>query len=258
MSSERQQINSNAGIHHTLSRQILGIDWYDTESSARRVIEWLAEGQEPVGYVVEKRTGSLTALSGVIRASAILEDFVTDGTPLYAAPVSEAKAQGVVMPDVNAAAKALCNRHAMICGVDADDQWKEYSQDFIADAETVLANARLNAAPVQQVSVPGGWLVERGYSPSGYVLHSPSGSMVRVCDSGGGGIETAFALFLKAMLAAAPAAPAAGAGLVEALGYQVLFDAIAAATSVYANGAINISVQAFRDALAANRVKGVV
>ena len=70
------------------------------------------------------------------------------------APVSEAKAQGVVLPDVNAAAKALCNRHAMICGVDADDQWKEYSQDFIADAETVLANARLNAAPVQQVSVP--------------------------------------------------------------------------------------------------------
>lgn len=61
---------------------------------------------------------------------------------------------------------------------------------------------RLNAAPVQQVSVPDGWRVERGYSPSGYVLHSPSGSMIRVCDSGGGGIETAFALFLKAMLAA--------------------------------------------------------
>ena len=82
-----------------------------------------------------------------------------------AAPVSEAKAQGVVMPDVNAAAKALCNSHAMICGVDADDQWKEYSQDFIADAETVLANARLNSAPVQQVSVPDGedWSVFFGY-----------------------------------------------------------------------------------------------
>lgn len=46
MSSERQQINSNAGIHHTLSRQILGIDWYDTESSARRVIEWLEFSKE--------------------------------------------------------------------------------------------------------------------------------------------------------------------------------------------------------------------
>ena len=47
----------------------------------------------------------------------------------------------------------------------------------------------------------------------------------------------------------APAAPAADAGL----DYQALFDAIAAATSVYANGAVNISVQAFRDALAAHR-----
>lgn len=58
MNSERQQINSNAGIHHTLSRQILGIDWYDTESSARRVIEWLAEGQEPVATVTG-RSGNM-------------------------------------------------------------------------------------------------------------------------------------------------------------------------------------------------------
>ena len=61
-----------------------------------------------------------------------------------------------------------------------------------------------------------------------------------------------------AMLAAAPSAPAADAGLVEALDYQVLFDAIAAATSVYANGAVNISVQAFRESLAAHSAEGVV
>ena len=54
--------------------------------------------------------------------------------------------------------------------------------------------------------VPDGWSVERGCSPSGYVLHSPGGSMIRVCDSGMGGIETAFAMFLKAMLAASPSA----------------------------------------------------
>lgn len=84
------------------------------------------------------------------------------------------------------------------------------------DGETEEHRAfRLNASPVQQVSVPDGWRVERGYSPSGYVLHSPSGSMIRVCDSGGGGIETAFALFLKAMLTAATAAPAADAGIVD-------------------------------------------
>lgn len=41
MNSERQQINNNAGIRHTLSRQILG-----TESSARRVIEWLEFSKE--------------------------------------------------------------------------------------------------------------------------------------------------------------------------------------------------------------------
>ena len=63
---------------------------------------------------------------------------------------------------------------------------------------------------------------------------------------------------LPGWMLAAPAAPAADAGLVEALDYQALFDAIAAATSVYANGAINISVQAFRDALAAHRSTGVV
>jgi hypothetical protein len=62
----------------------------------------------------------------------------------------------------------------------------------------------------------------------------------------------------EAQVNASPAAPAADALLVEALDYQVLFDAIAAATSVYANGAVNISVQAFRDALAAHRAKGVV
>ena len=71
------------------------------------------------------------------------------------AELAALKAQGVVMPDVNAAAKALCNRHAMICGVDADDQWKEYSQDFIADAETVLANARLNASPAAPAADAG-------------------------------------------------------------------------------------------------------
>ena len=54
--------------------------------------------------------------------------------------------------------------------------------------------------------VPDGWNVERVCSPSGYVLHSPGGSMIRVCDSGMGGIETAFAMFLKALLAAAPSA----------------------------------------------------
>lgn len=167
------------------------------------------------------------------------------------APVSEAKAQ-VVIPDEREAFEkwgetlfytACFERHESdeYAGRGLQGAWLGWQ-----------ARAALKSAPVQQVSVPGGWRVERGYSPSGYVLHSPSGSMIRVCDSGGGGIETAFALFLKAMLYAAPAAPAADAGL----DYQALFDAIAAATSVYANGAVNISVQAFRESLAAHSAEG--
>lgn len=240
------------------------------------------KAQEPVAW------------AGVIEDCASL--FVTEpqlwkAVPLYAAPVSEAKAQGVVMPDVNAAAKALCNRHAMICGVDVDDQWKQYSQDFIEDAETVLANARLNAAPVQhpkcktcddngriggpsfyapddggepcpdcsapvqQVSVPDG----KVFVPVEVLrLYEFMAASFTPFTSQHEQIAISLRKAKAAMLAAAPAAPAADAGLVEALDYQVLFDAIAAATSVYANGAINISVQAFRDALAASRANGVV
>ena len=120
------------------------------------------------------------------------------------AELADIKAQGVVMPDVNAAAKALCNRHAMICGVDADDQWKEYSQDFIADAETVLANARLNAAPVQQVSVPDGHSTQDKYEHFLSYSGLSDNSMLRYAYFHGAddGIEP-------------PAAPAADAGLVD-------------------------------------------
>ena len=112
--------------------------------------------------------------------------------------------------------------------------------------------------PVQQVSVPDEW--NDGYraamnsAASGarqlYVQHCHhhgANGLLDRCKE----LEQSFIRDADAMLAAAPAAPAADDGLVEALDYQVLFDAIAAATSVYANGAINISVQAFRESLAA-------
>ena len=79
----------------------------------------------------------------------------------------------------------------------------------VKTTETQVPLVRLNqpasaGAELVRHMVPDGWSVERVCSPSGYVLHSPGGSMIRVCDSGMGGIETAFAMFLKAMLAAAP------------------------------------------------------
>lgn len=42
----RDSINEGAGDLHVLSREVLGIDWYDTESQARRSIEALYEAQK--------------------------------------------------------------------------------------------------------------------------------------------------------------------------------------------------------------------
>lgn len=163
------------------------------------------------------------------------------------APVSEAKAQGVVMPDVNAAAKALCNRHAMICGVDADDQWKEYSQDFIADAETVLANARLNAAPVQQVSAPD----ERIIPTSAELIQwaweeEPEETRFQ---EGYNAAKRWVKMQIEAGIAA-PAAPAADAGLVLE---QAMYALIG--IGYHENSGL---VHELRQSLAAHRAKGVV
>ena len=100
------------------------------------------KAQEPIGWYTDDY---LTDKSSTTYDWGVAERWETKGWPLfplYAAPV----AKQVVMPDVTAAAKALCKHHAELCNVNADDQWNVYSQDFIADAEIVLASARLNAA----------------------------------------------------------------------------------------------------------------
>lgn len=56
-----------------------------------------------------------------------------DANPVNAQPAGEVPEVVVV-----AAAKALCKHHADICGVNSDDQWNVYSDDFIADAKIVL------------------------------------------------------------------------------------------------------------------------
>ena len=156
--------------------------------------------QEPIGWYTEDH---LDDKSATTYSKELADRWVAKGWPvfpLYAAPVSEAKAQGVV-------------------------QWPE--------ADEIMQMAFEEGQPADDAS--------------GYCFELEE-----------------FDLFIErlmsevARLNAAPAAPAADAGLVEALDYQALFDAIAAATSVYANGAVNISVQAFRDALAAHSAKGVV
>lgn len=53
----------------------------------------------------------------------------------------KAKPSGVVLPDRVAMAKALCKHHAEQCGVNADDQWKVYSENFFEDVDVMLAAA---------------------------------------------------------------------------------------------------------------------
>lgn len=197
------------------------------------------KAQEPIGWYTEDH---LDDKSATTYSWTVAERWVEKGwpvSPLYAAPVSEAKAQGVVMP-------AELDR-AFTTGESCDGVYRVVIQsETLKEMQAVHRwITGLSAAPAQQVSVPDGWR-ELAKRADDFLYSLP---------------ETAGVLRLRADLCtmlSAPAAPAADAGLVEALDYQALFDAIAAATSVYANGAVNISVQAFRDALAARRSTGVV
>lgn len=47
--------------------------------------------------------------------------------------------------EVVAAAKALCKHHAELCGVNADDQWTHYSEDFLADVQIVAPYLQADA-----------------------------------------------------------------------------------------------------------------
>ena len=136
-----------------------------------------------------------------------------------AAPVSEAKAQAVVMPEQDGSDAQIAfwaGFEFAVCGLHNGNiraAWNDFkgSEQF----------KRLNAAPVQQVSVPDGWRL---------VPVEPTPKMIDAtwyheidmsC-----GIESQGARnkrIYEAMLNAAPAAPAADAGLVEALEHARLF-----------------------------------
>ena len=105
----------------------------------------------------------------------------------YAASVSEAKAHGVVMPERQ------------------DDQYGD--QDAIGWNACLDEVARLNAAPVQQVSVPDGWKLVP-VEPTHEMLGAALMNQVECLDA----VEVIRTDY-KAMLAAAPAAPAIGAGV---------------------------------------------
>lgn len=150
------------------------------------------KAQEPVAW------------AGVIEDCASL--FVTEprlwkAIPLYAAPVSEAKAQGVVLTD-----EELCSiRNQVACNeVRRDDDSRTICVKHGRALEAAVL-ARLNAAPVQQVSVPD-------VSAMARILADRNADACNV------NREDNWAIYgqdyiddVTAMLAAAPAAPAADA-----------------------------------------------
>jgi hypothetical protein len=116
-------------------------EFVDSINQLRAELAALRE-QVPVAWMLKNEKGRIEEILPYMPCASDMQPYWPEPTLLYAAPV----AKQVVMPDVTAAAKALCKHHAELCNVNADDQWNVYSQDFIADAEIVLANSRLNAA----------------------------------------------------------------------------------------------------------------
>lgn len=167
--------------------------------------------------------------------------------PLYAAPVSEAKAQGVVMIGRDAIREVFMRNGFTIKEGRAD--LKPY---VYAAAEELL---RL-AAPVQQVSVPDDRVkfsrfLTDAMTAAGLLRHGKTdkGLASRISSAS-----------MEYMLAAAPAAPAADAGLVEALemiiemNRQHAADQFGDAEKAEAWSCIRVA----REALAAHRAQGVV
>lgn len=109
-------------------------------------------------------------------------------TPLYAAPVSEAKEQGMVMPE---RMKEDANSN-----LEWSDGWNECLKEV----------ARLNAPPVQQVRVPDGY----ARVPTGLTDEMLRAMKIQLDKSPV--FWCRYRAAYRAMLAAAPAAPAADAG----------------------------------------------
>ena len=138
----------------------------------------------------------------LINELADLAEAFNGDVKLYAAPVSEAKAQGVVQwPNADEIMQMAFEE-----GQPADDASGYYFEleEFDLFIERLMSEvARLNAAPAQQVSVPDGWR-ELAKRADDFLYSLP---------------ETDGVLRLRADLCtmlSAPAATAADAGMVEA------------------------------------------
>ncbi len=184
------------------------------------------KAQEPVAYIpVDRETGE--EWHPVLKKGS---GNICDYKPLYAAPVSEAKAQGVVMPP-----------SPYMPGSQPTD-FTDYELGEIHGRIAMWEEVkRLNAAPVQQVSVPDAIR----YTSDGELAECPCcgsldvGGAHDTVNCYGCGLQitkprplqnAADAWNRRAMLAAAPAAPAANAPVRQATdggrnqNYEGLFD----------------------------------
>ena len=210
------------------------------------------KAQEPVAWAATARKKGVTDQRAFCPSEAATDEWIShyiglscDVTkaPLYAAPVSEAKAQGAVMPEREsfmAGVKAASDHVSKIVedydrqhGITDPDtgtreypgngeEWVGQMLELIEDFTGIVAPTSLNAAPVQQVSVPDGsrlvttdWLkrIHRDLDACQKVIWAN----LRGCDPSYYEDAQERLREIDAMLSAAPAAPAADAGLVEAL-----------------------------------------
>ncbi|GEM_PF-4845488 len=94
--STRDEINTQSGPCHDLARQILGTDWYDTESAARRVIEWIVT--QPIAlWQYQAADGSWWDIRAEWVERAKHEGFPV--RPLYAAPRPAEAATDLLLGD---------------------------------------------------------------------------------------------------------------------------------------------------------------
>ena len=179
----------------------------------------------------------------------VFDQTVPNGTKLYAAPVSEAKAQGVVMPERWNVPRPMWNDARQPYGNPLNHADIEAAEKFNLALDEV---ARLNAAPVQQVSVPASAFASRAIThyEAALLAAFPSGSSGEVFNQWNEA---------RRVLAAAQAAPAADAGLVEALELAAnRLDRLAMEHDEFWRGYATMWVREARAALAAHRAKGVV
>lgn len=152
-------------------------------------------------------------------------------TPLYAAPVSEAKAQGVYSADPLACTG--CKQGCFRC---------------LSTADHVEGVRAMVAEPVQQVSVPDGWKL--------VPVNATEAILDVLYSNGMDESDSLLQDIWSAMLDAAPAAPAADAGLVEALEKIAVY---APCSGIKDPGLTKMHMGILAsDALAAHRAKGVV